>query len=89
MKAATYTQTPPQCGRWISIHAAREGGDYYAYAYSNRNSISIHAAREGGDILERKVYVHFGISIHAAREGGDIIIIIIIIAIRYFNPRRP
>ena len=35
----------------ISIHAAREGGDYIlCYKYHNV-PISIHAAREGGDAV--------------------------------------
>ena len=34
----------------ISIHAAREGGDYVSKIKSSgANIISIHAAREGGD----------------------------------------
>ena len=33
----------------ISIHAAREGGDYTTECTANRVTISIHAAREGGD----------------------------------------
>ena len=33
----------------ISIHAAREGGDYRASGKSLPIFISIHAAREGGD----------------------------------------
>ena len=35
----------------ISIHAAREGGDYNFFEpFSARLIISIHAAREGGDV---------------------------------------
>ena len=45
---------------------------YYAYAYSNRNSISIHAAREGGDGNKLLSTLLHAISIHAAREGGDV-----------------
>ena len=76
-------------GLRISIHAAREGGDYVKNLIADVADISIHAAREGGDqrTAERSRYQH--ISIHAAREGGDA---------RHnadynrdcdFNPRRP
>ena len=34
---------------FISIHAAREGGDTFGSLPSKRSFISIHAAREGGD----------------------------------------
>ena len=58
-------------GLRISIHAAREGGDYVKNLIADVADISIHAAREGGDqrTAERSRYQH--ISIHAAREGGD------------------
>ena len=37
---------------FISIHAAREGGDRLAQSAPRRHAvISIHAAREGGDPL--------------------------------------
>ena len=35
--------------KFISIHAAREGGDYIDSALRHLMKISIHAAREGGD----------------------------------------
>ena len=35
---------------FISIHAAREGGDTFTVAVNRRFKISIHAAREGGDL---------------------------------------
>ena len=38
------------CGG-ISIHAAREGGDFTHYKSSVIVRISIHAAREGGDLI--------------------------------------
>ena len=62
---------------------------YYAYAYSNRNSISIHAAREGGDVNVSVCKVFAKISIHAAREGGDVLIQRTCPLQHYFNPRRP
>ena len=56
----------------ISIHAAREGGDYQVLFTSEpRQDISIHAAREGGDLALSTCCSKNGISIHAAREGGD------------------
>ena len=36
---------------FISIHAAREGGDAITDDVLPKGSISIHAAREGGDAL--------------------------------------
>ena len=49
MKAATRHHRDPYKLYHISIHAAREGGDYEDWVGSNRVEISIHAAREGGD----------------------------------------
>ena len=40
----------------ISIHAAREGGDYSKLKDSSDLAISIHAAREGGDWFIRRVF---------------------------------
>ena len=51
--------------------------------------ISIHAAREGGDGGSRYKVWDAYISIHAAREGGDLVLLLIIIVLRHFNPRRP
>ena len=56
----------------ISIHAAREGGDWYGSAGAFFEIISIHAAREGGDDLQAILFSQKYISIHAAREGGDL-----------------
>ena len=39
----------PQVTEWISIHAAREGGDAKPPKANKTFAISIHAAREGGD----------------------------------------
>ena len=56
----------------ISIHAAREGGDWRVMKHCCRHDgISIHAAREGGDFKLRLFLNHLVISIHAVREGGD------------------
>ena len=56
----------------ISIHAAREGGDFLPFLHFLYCQISIHAAREGGDAKVAYILLHITqISIHAAREGGD------------------
>ena len=73
----------------ISIHAAREGGDVHASAYTGADRISIHAAREGGDQHDVSQLVCDGISIHAAREGGDFHRVPLNNATPDFNPRRP
>ena len=59
-------------GKLISIHAAREGGDYIRAGDKSQGAISIHAAREGGDFVLRQSGLPEDISIHAAREGGDL-----------------
>ena len=73
----------------ISIHAAREGGDYCPYCGYSMKVISIHAAREGGDGLGCGQRAGVQISIHAAREGGDHRHNAVVTAKSYFNPRRP
>ena len=71
MKAATTISRIDPCSSFISIHAAREGGDCLLCVLSVLCYISIHAAREGGDfdLWVRNRWEM--ISIHAAREGGD------------------
>ena len=49
VKAATASAAQLELERIISIHAAREGGDYTVTTGRNLTLISIHAAREGGD----------------------------------------
>ena len=49
MKAATKHAKPQPEQPGISIHAAREGGDYSLHDDMCADIISIHAAREGGD----------------------------------------
>ena len=51
MKAATVTDFTPGTGAYISIHAAREGGDPLGTGTLSLYEISIHAAREGGDTV--------------------------------------
>ena len=51
MKAATPADVADAAVLCISIHAAREGGDYNEFITIRRGKvISIHAAREGGDL---------------------------------------
>ena len=51
MKAATCRLSISDYADTISIHAAREGGDYAENQGRLDSYISIHAAREGGDCL--------------------------------------
>ena len=50
MKAATRIEQFEHYPKYISIHAAREGGDYKLVEAGVNLVISIHAAREGGDL---------------------------------------
>ena len=74
---------------FISIHAAREGGDGREIRLLGANDISIHAAREGGDGTEQHFVRPYIISIHAAREGGDQHREDRAARLHHFNPRRP
>ena len=49
MKAATGGSRYKVWDSYISIHAAREGGDITDRLSKSNSTISIHAAREGGD----------------------------------------
>ena len=90
MKAATPNNAFKRQAVFISIHAAREGGDDIQGFAVYRIGISIHAAREGGDRKHLfKNSRRWRISIHAAREGGDGFGINASAIILYFNPRRP
>ena len=73
VKAATFEDARLAFANFISIHAAREGGDVGGSRHKVWDAyISIHAAREGGDFSCLFVCtVRNRISIHAAREGGD------------------
>ena len=72
MKAATLRDTLLDNLQYISIHAAREGGDWERLKKGVLSlGISIHAAREGGDLYPQATKPNSKISIHAAREGGD------------------
>ena len=72
MKAATDREIGHELTIDISIHAAREGGDYQVKYPATISNISIHAAREGGDGCLQRHAANKCISIHAAREGGDL-----------------
>ena len=49
VKAATVHSADKAMYVKISIHAAREGGDFFDFCKPEPHEISIHAAREGGD----------------------------------------
>ena len=49
VKAATGLAAYADKIETISIHAAREGGDFSCFRVPSDAAISIHAAREGGD----------------------------------------
>ena len=76
---------------WISIHAAREGGDQRAltangYDVGFQSTPPVKAATN----LPPEIDARFIISIHAAREGGDPVLLKLRqLPIKYFNPRRP
>ena len=74
---------------FISIHAAREGGDCLLFKLVAAKAISIHAAREGGDTRKTHTHRRKTISIHAAREGGDHNSRNLRPCDDNFNPRRP
>ena len=57
MKAATLPVTYYNGNPYISIHAAREGGDCFGIEHFNICFISIHAAREGGDVCILSDYI--------------------------------
>ena len=62
MKAATIKDDEALEYISISIHAAREGGDFNPLNDVDYTEISIHAAREGGDFTSINVtrgVVHF------------------------------
>ena len=89
MKAATRLNLRALTAFFISIHAAREGGDAKIIYPMCELDISIHAAREGGDYNMPILFVDIVISIHAAREGGDLNAAEIRGNLINFNPRRP
>ena len=72
VKAATYAGLESTIAGWISIHAAREGGDKSILSATATGSAfqstpPVKAATDtGGSSTGRAL-----ISIHAAREGGD------------------
>ena len=90
MKAATTTSFWAISVDYISIHAAREGGDARALG-----EIFIPALFQSTPPVKAATVNAFGnkdglyISIHAAREGGDDRQSRERRAKRYFNPRRP
>ena len=73
----------------ISIHAPREGCDFFFHIVFPSPLISIHAPREGCDRRQGIPYRHHRISIHAPREGCDISTNTTVRALTDFNPRTP
>ena len=57
VKAATCNCNPNFAFYYISIHAAREGGDTLTTPRRTILTISIHAAREGGDLFSPSLFV--------------------------------
>ena len=89
VKAATRAYRNKDYAGFISIHAAREGGDECGSEVWLKRDISIHAAREGGDLdVNQRKRLNM-ISIHAAREGGDSFFHFCLYGFEDFNPRRP
>ena len=60
MKAATKILDEDEDNDNISIHAAREGGDWSVPTEAFFYFISIHAAREGGDVIPLISYASSG-----------------------------
>ena len=57
---------------WISIHAPREGGDFFfLYLYANLVKFQSTPPARGATMFLRRGPVKLKISIHAPREGGD------------------
>ena len=72
VKAATCDSTGDEPEQWISIHAAREGGDtpidmVAAADLLFQSTPPVKAATIAGNCFDDKQII----SIHAAREGGD------------------
>ena len=61
MKAATSPELYSSYDTYISIHAAREGGDTDSPDKAQYCKISIHAAREGGDPMPQGFYLMLSI----------------------------
>ena len=73
MKAATLTYAKIVGLSWISIHAAREGGDTVASSKCSQSlqfqsTPPVKAATSAVALYKRSCRI----SIHAAREGGDV-----------------
>ena len=90
VKAATTELGYIKANTDISIHAAREGGDF-SFSFKSTHLVPfqstppVKAATPVRQVLAHKK----DISIHAAREGGDFRQIYSYRIGHYFNPRRP
>ena len=73
MKAATILSSFVSCIALISIHAAREGGDWNAPSVIELDATFQSTPPVKAATSRRKMSpLGFAISIHAAREGGDV-----------------
>ncbi len=71
MKAATSGRGIVEWDAVISIHAAREGGDFARKVYDYRMRFQSTPPVKAATLLCRGCHDRQSISIHAAREGGD------------------
>ena len=72
MKAATRCENQYVCRLYISIHAAREGGDVIAvYRHIAHMAFQSTPPVKAATLSLKVAAGAKGISIHAAREGGD------------------
>ena len=90
VKGATQKQIHSAGLLKISIHAPREGGDYFTPARAALTmSFQSTPPVKGATTFDIQVDDITGISIHAPREGGDPTPIHITNVLNYFNPRPP
>ena len=71
VKAATSGRGIVEWDAVISIHAAREGGDFARKVYDYRMRFQSTPPVKAATLLCRGCHDRQSISIHAAREGGD------------------
>ena len=91
VKAATIEAALAGGLGWISIHAAREGGDNHTHDQL-QHSIKFQSTppvKAATVIMFFCFSVAGAISIHAAREGGDGFGMSRLSICGHFNPRRP
>ena len=90
VKAATVLPFAKSTYATISIHAAREGGDFTStQAQQTSPQFQSTPPVKAATAAEKSFLAMMAISIHAAREGGDICPRWMITRWHDFNPRRP